>query len=607
MASESVPVEALLHPPVKDLVEQFEEKALSAQLSIAATPETRAELAERLLEEKDDFSQSERFYINKHRVVKTKAERVEKLSNTFKIIGPKGHIDVKAIKDQLGDFGHLISEFATGKSKEGADDEEEYLDSISFHHLADLIEEKKKLVQGEKFENVNTTFHSFPEKIVSPHDVEEILKIKDAAGKKQRVRVVGCAHSWTPVFPENGSVMISMENFKGMSIDFSGDPNERTCTFKVGEKVKSVDDYLKDNDLCIPTNIVMNHVGFGGLISMGCHGTGWGLKTISDLCVAMKLVDGNGEHRSFSLKEDGPRVWSALLCNLGLCGVVYEYTIKVQKNFNVMVRDYKVQSREYFGEGAEADLRDVVMRHHSTQIFWLPFNDQIWVKTFDETHETFNPEHRRVKYVVDTFSNWFSLNVGVPSVDLATVSSRLVPLFLKAAFETFPNDYLRVETITHAIHWQKFLDTIRINCMELAFRIRPDHLEDWAKLGKCVRYVQQRVYELQLEHQYPLNLSLEMRFIGGSDGLLTSAHGNEQTCFMELVSSHDAPLWKEFSAEVALQWIKIFPGARPHWAKQCQHIPGIVRHIRDQLGDRIPQFLAIRKELNVDQKRCGKA
>lgn len=90
-----------------------------------------------------------------------------------------------------------------------------------------------------------------------------------------------------------------------------------------------------------------------------------------------------------------------------------------------------------------------------------------------------------------------------------------------------------------------------------------------------------------------------MRFTTGSDGLLSPGGGNQYTCYMEIVSSINAPGWEEFSKDVCLEWMKV-PGARPHWAKYCQHIPGIQKFIHNAYGPKIKEFLKIRKELDVD-------
>jgi hypothetical protein len=42
------------------------------------------------------------------------------------------------------------------------------------------------------------------------------------------------------------------------------------------------------------------------------------------------------------------------------------------------------------------------------------------------------------------------------------------------------------------------------------------------------------------------------------------------------------------------------PQARPHWAKEYRHIPGIVEHIKASYGDNIHRFNHIKERLQVD-------
>lgn len=574
----------------------------------------------RELEEKDDDTpKTPDIYKKKNGNIITWAHKIKHVAKKYHVVGPQQQITVKTIEDALqGNIKDKLtkSEFesfqeAQKKLKEEKlkhkeepsthHEQDNYLDAISFNQLAKMLPINKNLVPENEFHNLNETFSSNPKYIIEPKNLKELQDIIiDCNKNNRRAKVVGAAHSWTPVFPEDGSTMITLDKFRGISHDVSSDSkDEWTCTFGVGEKVKDVDKYLSQVGLCVNTSIVMNHVGYGGLISMGCHGTGWKLKTISDLCVGMKLVDGHGNLRTFTKKDNRGVVWDALLTNLGVFGVVYEYTISVFKDFNVLVRDYKMPSRSIFGEGAEGELRKIVLDCHSSQFFWMPFNDKIWAKTFKETDRPVNKP--QIKYVMETFTNWVDMNFGVKSVDVLAKAAPITPEFMKAAFATFPNDYERVETITNAIHWEKFLDAIQIMCMEFAFPVRPDVLDDWNNVCKSVRYVQRRIYELEKEGKFPLNLALEMRFVSGSEGLLSTANGNEHTCFLEIVTSESTPYWKEFSAEVGLEWMKI-PGARPHWAKMCHHIPGIEDHIRKEFGSRIDTFLQVKKDLDVDPK-----
>jgi hypothetical protein len=38
----------------------------------------------------------------------------------------------------------------------------------------------------------------------------------------------------------------------------------------------------------------------------------------------------------------------------------------------------------------------------------------------------------------------------------------------------------------------------------------------------------------------------------------------------------------------------------PHWAKEWQHIPNVIQHIKSYLGENIPRFNQIKDQLQVD-------
>ena len=50
---------------------------------------------------------------------------------------------------------------------------------------------------------------------------------------------------------------------------------------------------------------------------------------------------------------------------------------------------------------------------------------------------------------------------------------------------------------------------------------------------------------------------------------------------------------------MARQWLQL-PHARPHWAKEFRHIPGVIEHIRRELGPTIARFNDIKERLHMD-------
>ena len=81
------------------------------------------------------------------------------------------------------------------------------------------------------------------------------------------------------------------------------------------------------------------------------QGTGKDQTSLSDWVVSMKLVDGNGDIRSLpgdigSSSVSPDDVMKAAQANLGLYGVILEFTIKVQPMSNCQVKNIFTQKVE---------------------------------------------------------------------------------------------------------------------------------------------------------------------------------------------------------------------------------------------------------------------
>ncbi len=59
------------------------------------------------------------------------------------------------------------------------------------------------------------------------------------------------------------------------------------------------------------------------------------------------------------------------------------------------------------------------------------------------------------------------------------------------------------------------------------------------------------------------------------------------------------PRWEAFSGQIAREWLGL-THARPHWAKEFRHIPGVVDHIKREMGENIATFNEIKAQLGVD-------
>ena len=101
---------------------------------------------------------------------------------------------------------------------------------------------------------------------------------------------------------------------------------------------------------------------------------------------------------------------------------------------------------------------------------------------------------------------------------------------------------------------------------------------------------------------YPLNLTLNVRFIGSSGALLTPAYGEGMTCYVEIMWMGRPEGWSEFSSELCREWLKV-PGALPHWSKEFEHVEDVVSIMRANLGDRRARFLSALEQSGIDPER----
>ena len=82
----------------------------------------------------------------------------------------------------------------------------------------------------------------------------------------------------------------------------------------------------------------------------------------------IQLIDANGELRTFNSEDQ----LKAVRASLGLFGVIVEFTIKLQPNFKVKIKNYYPKIREFTAEKLKEKLNDPKI--FSVQVYWYPYN-----------------------------------------------------------------------------------------------------------------------------------------------------------------------------------------------------------------------------------------
>jgi hypothetical protein len=174
---------------------------------------------------------------------------------------------------------------------------------------------------------------------------------------------------------------------------------------------------------------------------------------------------------------------------------------------------------------------------------------------------------------------------------------RHTPLMSRFKFEglTFGE---RVLTLPDAVHYRRWIELVRCGCIEVGFKVD----DDFGSFQEAFQVAQRLCEAYARRGLFPLNLTLNVRFIGPSSALLSPAYGAGLTCYIEALCVDRSAGWTEFSAELCGEWLKI-PGALPHWAKEFEHVPGVYPLSQEHLGDRRRRFLDAWIESRVDPRR----
>jgi hypothetical protein len=152
-----------------------------------------------------------------------------------------------------------------------------------------------------------------------------------------------------------------------------------------------------------------------------------------------------------------------------------------------------------------------------------------------------------------------------------------------------------VVEVVEAIHYRRAIEVAIMGCVEVGFKID----DDFTNVKEAIQLVFDANKTYAARHEYPFNVTMNVRFINNSRCLLSPAYGEGHTCYIEFLSRTYQTGWEKFSGEVAAQWLKL-PQAMPHWAKEFRHIPGVIEHIRSNFGQNIARFNAVKQQLGVD-------
>jgi hypothetical protein len=447
--------------------------------------------------------------------------------------------------------------------------------------------ERRRILRQERvrWSNWSGNVQCRPQVVCVPQTIDDLSTIvSDAFREGRKVRVVASGFTWAGWVPTEGT-LVFCERLNGVEIDLA-DAARPAAWVECGTTNRELNRALAAAGFQVPWNVVLETVRVAGIVSVGTHGSGKETATMGDLIEALEVIDASGRRRILSVETIGAEGMSAARLGLGVFGIIARVRLRIEPAHRVLQTDRKMPIDE-----ALALLPTLVRRKDSVELNWFPFNDWIWVRSFERTNLPLTTRRRfwfqlqnflqmlLLVRLIAVFNNWFRA--------LLPRLLRLAPLSL-----TFQR---QVVSRTDAIHYRRWLELQRCSCVEIGFKVDPD----FANVGEALMQTIGRVEEWAKEGRYPIDINVNLRFIGPSGALLAPAYGPGITCYIEALCLGRSADWAACSAELGADWMAQ-PTALPHWAKEFEHIPGVRDLVRKRLDERLKRFVAAHRASGVD-------
>ena len=343
-----------------------------------------------------------------------------------------------------------------------------------------------------------------------------------------RMRPVGAGHSFTPLVPTDGHLLV-LDGINGLT---RHDPDTLQATFGAGTRLSSIGPALEavgQGPLILPD---IDRQTLAGAIATGTHGTGLTLHSLSGNVTGLRMVTTSGEIVAVSEASD-PDLFKAACVSVGALGVMTEISLQNRAAYRLKARNWAARIDEVLEE-FEAS----ATRHRHFEMFPLTHSDYALVLSIDETDDPIDnppisPEEEAA------FGNAMRAWMEIPPAERR-------PLINGLAEQIAPS-----VTVDASYRILSNVRSNRFNEMEYAV---PREVG-----AECVREVLDTIAEQEIDVVFPL----EYRYVKGDDIWLSMDEGGDRAAIsVHRTASEDyRPL---FDAVEPVFWKY---GGRPHWGK----------------------------------------
>ncbi|CAG8492415.1 5971_t:CDS:2 [Ambispora leptoticha] len=439
-------------------------------------------------------------------------------------------------------------------------------------------------------------------------DLKEIVRKAKKHGKK--IRCVSSGRNTWSSLSVTRNYLVIVDKLAKIEVQKS-EKYGWTVTAEAGATIKQIDDTLKAHNppLAIDSMTLLDSVGASGVVATGSYGVGLEAKCVSDNVVSIQIVTADGELQEFTEEKDSLEM-SAARVNLGLLGIMYKITWRVEPLFNLRLVDSQPLLQSWF---YPATIKELYSSSNSFEIIYWTFNeseldhtnDKLWVKQWikhekDENNSEISNKKLAGQRIRAEYETRFGEN---PLYKVLVNSPECTPYISNLTWKAGPasRHHDHVLYAPDAIHHQIGVDNVPYEDLEFTFRLRDE--DDFGSAIEEFKFIITMIYEYANQGKFPVNLTTELRFVKSSRSLLSPVYDEDQNaiyCYIQVLAIRNTLGWEEFSSELAARWINKYK-ARPHWAKHWEYVPGIKPYLHETMYEQIQKFEKVRAKYDPEK------
>ena len=376
------------------------------------------------------------------------------------------------------------------------------------------------------------------------------------ASTRGRVRPVGSGHSFTPLVPTDGHLIV-IDHLAGV---LDHDPGLLQATLGGGSRLGDLGPLLEAAGQGMFVLPDIDRQTLAGATATATHGTGIEFTCLSGYVTALRLVTPAGEVVDVDAKRT-PELFNAARVSLGSLGIVSRLTLQNRQNFRLKAHNGVRPTEEVlesFDESAAG--------HRHFEMFPLTHSDYALTLAIDETDEPVNnppPDPEEASAFANAMAHWATVPPGQRKPLVNAMAQRIEPT------EAVDASY---RILTH-------VRNDRFNEMEYSVPLDAG--------ADCLREVLRTIEDRQVDVLFPL----EYRYVRRDDTWLGMSSGDEDHAAISIHRTASMDYRPYFDLIEPIFWKY---GGRPHWGKVHSLDAARLRALYPRFDD----FRAVRESLD---------